>query len=567
MWSLFLLLVVSAFGRIALVEEHNHVLVHIMNATKHGLPSEGVTLIHFDSHADMSVPGYFPPSIMNTFTEHPEDIISATQINNWVTATWLLGTVSTMIFIEPPWGCEFRMLPYKELVYYAGTVDGQFKVDVYTKFGKRVHESYVHTVDDQVLDDPMNHFAPHEEMQNKKKIEVLILPFEKLFTTLVSYVQKKPLASLILDIDLDCFSTESPAHLHFYQDYHVPLRYQQLAADIYNARLPPFKTVSAFSVEWWRQNLEGWRAHCPNLFAIFSEAQKRQKDGKPSESAAIFAHEVPLTVLEVDPNGVIAQLYDMTGLEGQGDDSDLTRAYIVGLFQAFTANFESLIENEGMDGASEILSHVLTMPLHLGTIDEINVMIGAIECVLTELTAKGRSLSLITLARSPMYTPIHNLRHIECTVFEMISRQFPEMTNVYHEVGLHADYSACNLGFRFREIGSLVPNNFTQERTDRAVGAPVEIIVANTSPELILMNWQNSEGDWEEQIRVAPYSYDGENWLTHHGHVLAASTQDGFIIAEMEVNAELGHTQLWTISTGAVDAVLKTNSATRHRDM
>jgi hypothetical protein len=112
----------STRPRIGLVEWHDHVLVHMMNATKRGVfPSEGgVTLIHFDSHADMALPKLFDArEEWATFEDEPSHILEATDINDWVTASWMLGVVDRMVFVEPPWGGEFvPLLPaYRSLVF------------------------------------------------------------------------------------------------------------------------------------------------------------------------------------------------------------------------------------------------------------------------------------------------------------------------------------------------------------------------------------------------------------------------------------------------------------------
>ncbi len=87
------------------------------------------------------------------------------------------------------------------------------------------------------------------------------------------------------------------------------------------------------------------------------------------------------------------------------------------------------------------------MPIHLGTIDEINVMLGAAECVLSQLKDLGRTPSLITLARSPYYTPVHHLKYIECETLELIVRLWPDMRDIFHEDNLQPKYAGCDLGY------------------------------------------------------------------------------------------------------------------------
>jgi hypothetical protein len=335
---------------------------------------------------------------------------------------------------------------------------------------------------------------------------------------------------------------------------------------MYLQRSPPFQTDGLFTTEWWFSHLTNWQAQCPALLTIFEEAQEREDAGRPLESAIVSHRSVPEFVRNVEPEGIVAKIYDEAELRGEDDDGR-TRSLVVGLLQIFEPNLERLVEEIGLEEAANLMSRALTMPLHLSTEDEIRVMIGAIECLLVQLKGLGRTPSFVTLARSPFYTPVHSLKTIECGLLQVISRQFPDIRSIYHENSLDADYATCELGFKYYDIGSLVSNNFAMERTNRGISMPVEIIVANTSPELLVMSWKDPEGNWLEQLRVPAYSYDGENWLVNNLHVLKAVTSDNITVSELTVDAEQGHTQLWVITTGEVDVALKNHSIVRHRDI
>lgn len=84
-----LLCTLSVAGRVGIVEDHNHILWHALDAVSDGtLPKEGVTLVHFDSHADMSLVETHWFEAAKMFQE-PFDIVNRTEINNWVTAIWV----------------------------------------------------------------------------------------------------------------------------------------------------------------------------------------------------------------------------------------------------------------------------------------------------------------------------------------------------------------------------------------------------------------------------------------------------------------------------------------------
>ena len=115
-----------------------------------------VLQIHFDSHADMSLPSLFDPNhLWGHFKSDPHEITTYTEINNWVTATWGLGIVDRMVFVEPPWGGEFVPNEHRSLVYTYGEHDGMFKVSIDTPDGQNVNEHYWHTLDDGSTEDVM----------------------------------------------------------------------------------------------------------------------------------------------------------------------------------------------------------------------------------------------------------------------------------------------------------------------------------------------------------------------------------------------------------------------------
>lgn len=565
--SALLFVLVLGESRIGLVEEHNRVLVHLINATKHGLPTEHVTLIHFDSHADMAVSRYFPRSLLAAFEAFPKDIVEATEINNWVTAAWLLGIVDRMVFVEPPWGCEFRPVEHRQLVFYAGTVEGHFKLDILTAQGERVSEKYWHTVDDGTLPEAMDHFADHSQMADKHRVEVLIVPFEELLSSreLAAFVQRTS-GPVYLDIDLDCFSTESPSTVDVLQTLRIPLRFQQLLGDLYHGRLPNH----TFSVSWWRQHLRGWQEQCPQLGPVMDQGEQRLAKGKASEDAIVFPHALPEFLPEVDPKGIVALVIQEFPLEV--DDR------IGGLLQPFASNLEALVAESDRASVARQLFHAIRNPLHMSTADEIAVMLGAVECFLSQFsrTTHARTqtppvnvtVNFVTLARSPYYTPTHSLKDIECGVLAMLRRLFPEISHIYHENSLEPDYAKCELGYQFEGVGSLGTDDFREERSERSVSTPVEVVVANSSPEPLVMLWRHSHsGEWEDMFKVGAYSVDGENWMNPHGHTLGARTEDGVHVASFTVDAERGHTQLWKITTGEVDAALKGHTGPRHRDI
>jgi len=276
-FAFFPALFTHVFARIGLVEWHHHVLVHIMNATKHNeLPAAGVKdaiLVHFDSHADMALPKPFDSQkVWDDFTTDPAKIIDYTDINNWVTTTWYLGVVKKMLFVEPPWGGEFIPMHYHSLRYTIGEVDGEFKIRIRTPEGVQNSE-YFHTVDDGKRDDPMDHFADVDKMINTREIEVEIVRFDELFhgDKLANFIHSNKDSPFILDIDLDVFSTESPSHLWWLRHANIPVREQEMLGGMWSERGVRYQ-------DDWYDTFKPFEKSCPSLLDGVVLAERLQDD-------------------------------------------------------------------------------------------------------------------------------------------------------------------------------------------------------------------------------------------------------------------------------------------------
>ena len=102
-------------------ESHEEVLHHIYRAvaSKH-LPFSGITLLHFDSHPDLSVPQQLRAD--DVFDK--EKLLDQIAIADWILPAVYAGHVERVIWVKPPWADQmdegmfhFKVGKHKETGY------------------------------------------------------------------------------------------------------------------------------------------------------------------------------------------------------------------------------------------------------------------------------------------------------------------------------------------------------------------------------------------------------------------------------------------------------------------
>ena len=73
----------------------------------------------------MALPKYFDAAHVWAHPD-PNYILEYTQISDWVPAAIVLGLVSRVIFIEPPWNIDFHKLGHPSIVLTIGNIDGDY---------------------------------------------------------------------------------------------------------------------------------------------------------------------------------------------------------------------------------------------------------------------------------------------------------------------------------------------------------------------------------------------------------------------------------------------------------
>lgn len=168
----------------AICESHHHVLAHWLRAAREGLlPSSGVSVVHVDAHPDLAVPTQPIPA----GSRDPRLLVSRVDIASFVLAAARVGLVEKVVWLRPDFSFQ---LPDGARTLHLGALDsGLLRVDDPSDF--------------YVLDEG---WAPLPALADPVRVELEVLPLSRAG-------ERGTLASgaVILDIDLDTFSTRNPA--------------------------------------------------------------------------------------------------------------------------------------------------------------------------------------------------------------------------------------------------------------------------------------------------------------------------------------------------------------------
>lgn len=86
-------------------ENHEEVLYHIHRsvASRH-LPFHGITLLHFDSHPDLTVPS----GLLADLVYDKEKLLEQISIADWILPAVYAGHVDRVVWVRPPWSDQIR---------------------------------------------------------------------------------------------------------------------------------------------------------------------------------------------------------------------------------------------------------------------------------------------------------------------------------------------------------------------------------------------------------------------------------------------------------------------------
>ncbi len=168
-------------------DSHHAVLRHWLHAADEEgrVPGEGLTVVHFDAHPDLAVPGRL---LGRELRQSPDALLRALDIASFQLGAAWIGLVDRVVWLRPEWATQ---LPDGSHRFRLGaTARGELRVDDPNDYW--------------VLDDA---WAPRAKLTDVVELRVDVM-------TLADAAQRPgalPDDAWILDIDLDGFATRNPS--------------------------------------------------------------------------------------------------------------------------------------------------------------------------------------------------------------------------------------------------------------------------------------------------------------------------------------------------------------------
>ncbi|ESO05615.1 hypothetical protein HELRODRAFT_132401, partial [Helobdella robusta] len=204
------------------VENHNEVLEPLYRLIgKKKLPFDGMCLLHFDSHSDISVPQKLYTDLDGNLNKY--EVFSAISIENWIIPSVYSGHISEVVWVHPYWTHQSFDT---QTIFKVGRskLDNSLKVSSTDNYflSEDSHEFEENLSDCKTLQFHL-HCVPPANSNAKTEI---------ISNDLIDSLQT---SRFILDIDLDFFSTKNPFK-HMFTE-----RQYELLQNIYKYH-PPLKS-------------------------------------------------------------------------------------------------------------------------------------------------------------------------------------------------------------------------------------------------------------------------------------------------------------------------------------
>ena len=188
------------YFNVHVIEDHNDALEFIYKEIgSRKLNFSNLIMIHFDSHPDLGIPCNFNADLV--FKK--DQLLESLSIENWILPAVYAGHVETVIWIKPKWSDQINCGEYKIIV------------------GKEASSNLIRCNCKEIyfLSDGL--YSNEANLINKRELRLYVCDFDFLlcendiFLSNIFSSLKTSDKRVILDVDLDFFSTNDPFKLMF----------------------------------------------------------------------------------------------------------------------------------------------------------------------------------------------------------------------------------------------------------------------------------------------------------------------------------------------------------------
>ncbi|XP_044753537.1 UPF0489 protein C5orf22-like [Coccinella septempunctata] len=349
---------------IYIAEDHHRVVEFIHQMIKKKcLPISDNTFVHLDSHPDMLIPKDMPAD----FAYDAPKLYEAHDIENWIIPNCYNGIIRHVVWVRPPWANQIRN---KNQTIYVGkcketkTIRLECRENYYIAEGLYRPKGQLEEVKDVTLDCVTLGNQITSQTDDIKAIRALS-----------KTIDKNP---VVLDIDLDFFSTQNP-FLNFYDKAGLYQRLQQLFS---------FTGPESYTDSQILEAQENRLSQMSKIEKLFLHLEKFKK--LPD------SEEANLSPLQAQVESLVEALSEHYPIE----DIQWDLIYSAGC---------TIDDHE--------------LPHHVSTDEEIDVLLQSFSNFLDNLMEPPK---IITISRSSSddYTPLEQVDEIQDKVLRLLSSKF-----------------------------------------------------------------------------------------------------------------------------------------------
>jgi hypothetical protein len=597
---------ISSSPRFVLVEEHHHVVSHLVrfaregflrshanttintNTTFPGGPEKernpnGAVLIHIDSHADMGLPpglNHLPAKTLFSNlppenTEESLELLEHTAINDFLLLLGYMGIVDHIIFVEPPWSFLINHAHHTTVDISIGVVPGEAAYASIRNSPSSIHFSS--TTTDNTKTNTNNHLSedamsdleammdddfepvkivPHDELLNHcpresdncnlRTVKFTTLPYQgaaEAIQKLLEATENKD-RDIVLDVDLDGFSTTSPGALSLLQttipDYRVLTRI--------------FHTVHGSNIcdmekDYWERlktSGGGGSSSCENKNLSFVHGPSFQPPSVNDDDVGSLL--VDNKIVSDRSRALVEDLHFSYQM-----DEDAIQA-LAEVFEHYLPVIDASVYDDNK--FNEMMNSFLLQPFFVPELETIGPILDFHFDHLFRTIFKSRHNhrvpKVVNVVRSPFYTPDHHLDVIECEVFDRLldmfgnngSKSTASSSILYHSDEVQVDRTKC-----LHETNKFPPpNRFS----------------IGTNPHIEPDMWENTDRtfSWfyedDDELFGRDYKFDPivVDFVNEHKHpLLVKSTKDGQILRVLPgqrlTELEVDHLTKWELFKSA----------------
>ena len=464
--------------RFVLVEEHHHVISHLVKFAREGYlrshidpPSEernpnGAIVIHIDSHADMGLtPGLNHLPVASIFdnippehTDEDFDLLEHSAINDFLLLLGYMGIVGHIIFVEPPWSQLFHHAHYTTADITMGVVPGvaayaSVRNSRSTIFSKEELSENALTALSAMMgdeDEPVE-IIPHDELLRHcpeesehcqlRTVQFTTLPYfgaAEIIRKILDTAENRD-RDIVLDVDLDGFSTTSPG-----------------AQALFETTIPDHRTLTRIyhtvhnelcdmDKDYWERlktRGSGFETEDDPYDCVSQDLSFVEGPGfRPpvDDDASSLAYRI----LSVRAKRIVSRLYVSKHLDYE------TSKALAEVFEYYLPAIDASVYDEEKKFVNMIDSFLL-QPFFVPESETIDSILDFhFDYLFRTIFADGRHLpKVINVVRSPFYTPDHHLEFIECETFERLLEMFGNNSTsasslLYHANEIHVDRTNC----------------------------------------------------------------------------------------------------------------------------